>query len=183
MEKSEIRNLKSEIRTTRKWRGGLAVLLVAVVVASLWAVLARGAAPQAAAQAEGVVAGEAKARFVPVDVYVDTGTKKLGAYQAEVVAKNAKVVGVEGGESKAFNDAPYYDPAALQGGKIVVAAFSTDETLPNGLTRVARLHFMTEGAAAGGLPEMATKLVVATDADGKTVDAKLTLRAFEGDKR
>ena len=145
--------------------------------------MARGASPVPGFESD--ARADVAVRFGAVDVMVDTGTKKLGAYQVEVVTKNAKVVGVEGGESIAFNPAPYYDPAALQGGKIVVAAFSTDDALPNGLTRVARLHFMLEGAAGGvgGMPDMASKLVVATDADGKNVDAKLSLRPFEGEKR
>jgi hypothetical protein len=161
--------------------------LAAVLVAGIMLALARGASPGTAIpeiqRGEPEAAGPA-ARFVPVDVLVDTGTRKLGAYQIEVEARNAKVVGVEGGESPAFKDAPYFDPAALQGGTIIVAAFSTEESLPNGLTRVARLHFIIEGPGAqGGMPEMASKLVVATDADGKNVDAKLALRAYEGEKR
>ena len=169
------------------WKARRWLLLGAILVGGIWLALARAASPGIAIPGfEGGARADAGTHFVPVDVMVDTGTKKLGAYEVEVVAKNAKVVGVEGGESKAFHEAPYYDPAAMQGGKIVVAAFSTDGDLPNGLTRVARLHFMMEGAGAvagGGMPEMASKLVVATDADGETLNAKLALRPFEGDKR
>jgi len=122
--------------------------------------------------------------FVPVDVYVDCGTKRLGAYQVEVVAQEATIVGLEGGESKAFGEAPYYDPAALQGNRIIVAAFSTQEDLPTGMTRVARLHMMVNGGGlAGGMPQMTQTLVVATDGQGRTVDAKLTLRPMQGAMR
>jgi hypothetical protein len=119
---------------------------------------------------------------VPVDVLVDSGSKRLGAYQVEVETKGAMIVGLEGGESKAFAAAPYYDPAALQGHKIVVAAFSTDAELPTGLTRVARLHLMRNDGQ-GGMPALTEKLVVATDGEGNVVDAKLTLRAMQGDTR
>jgi hypothetical protein len=115
-------------------------------------------------------------------VMVDSGSKHLGAYQVEVVAKGAAIVGLEGGESKAFSGAPYYDATALQGNRIVVAAFSTDADLPTGLTRVARLHLMRNDGA-GGMPTMTEKLVVATDGEGNSVDAKLTLRAMQGDVR
>ena len=121
--------------------------------------------------------------FVPVDVYLDTGTKHLGAYQLEISAKNAAIVGLEGGDAKAFSQAPYYDPAALQQNRIIVASFSTDADLPAGLTRVATLHFMVTGdgvigpgGGGGKMPAMESKLVVATDADGKQIDAQPLLR-------
>ena len=155
------------------------ILIVALLMMpALW--LARGAAPAAAGQG-----GEDQpaVRFMPVDVVLDTGAKHLGAYQVEITAKNATIVGLEGGESKAFQDA-YYDPAALQGNRIVVAAFSTADALPAGASRVARLHLMVTGNIdpAKGMPEMASKLVVATDAAGKEIDAKLILRPNQGEK-
>jgi hypothetical protein len=154
-----------------------AILIVLVALPVVW--MARGAvtpgAPAASAQAR-----PSAMRFVPVDVYVDTGSKHLGAYQFEVTVKDATIVGLEGSASPAFADANY-DPAALQGDRIVVAAFSTDDVLPTGDTRVARLHFLATGSAgAGNLPAMTSKLVVATDELGRTIDAKLTLRAFDG---
>ncbi|HVT83267.1 MAG TPA: hypothetical protein VHM90_21690, partial [Phycisphaerae bacterium] len=82
------------------------------------------------------------------------------------------------------SEAPFYDPAAMMGNRVVVAAFSTEEGLPKGVTRVARLHMMLNGGAVAGdgLPEMASKLVVATDGQGKAVNAKLTLKPMQGDK-
>jgi hypothetical protein len=127
--------------------------------------------------------------FIPVDVYLDTGNKQLGAYQFEVTAKNATIVGLEGGEATAFKAAPYYDPAALQGNKIIVASFSTDQDLPAGWTRIARLHFMLTGndadgmSAASDFSDLTRKLVVATDNDGNSIDAKLSLRPYQGEKR
>lgn len=174
--------MKNKLRIeNRGWRKGIAGLrwvLVAGVVYSLF-LLARAAQPAGGvASTPQAVAGTA-VTFVPVDVYVDVGGGRLGAYQFEVNAKDATMVGLEGGDSKVFADAPYYDTAALRGNRIVVAAFSLDENLPTGLTRVARLHMMVEGSLrAGELPEMTDKLLVATDGQGRTVDAKLTLRLF-----
>src|SRR5205085_6970602 len=54
----------------------------------------------------------------------------------------AKIVGVEGVGEKP----PYYDPAALQGGRIILANFSTEPALPSGRVLVARVHFQETGA-------------------------------------
>jgi len=177
---------------SRRWAWSVFALML--LMPMMW--LARGAAPVGPAAtrpaADAAPADAAGTRFVPVDVYVDTGTKNLAAYQLEVIAKDSKIVGLEGGEPAAFKNAPYYDPAALQaggggeggGGKIIVAAFSTAENLPNGLTRVARLHLMVNGPLdAKGLPQMTEKLTVATDAQGQPVDAKLSLRAIQGETK
>src|SRR5260221_498367 len=69
-------------------------------------------------------------RFVVVDVYANAGTHSLAAWQLEINCdpSQAKIVGVEGvGERP-----PYYDPAALQGGRIILADFSTESALPSG---------------------------------------------------
>jgi len=82
-------------------------------------------------------------RFVAVDVYANTGGKPLAAWQIEVTCdpSQAKIVGVEGVGAQT----PYYDPAALQGGRIILANFSTDAALPSGRVLVARVHFQETG--------------------------------------
>ena len=157
---------------TRQWKT-LLVVVAGFILSTLLIVRANVPTP---APAPG-----AQVAFVPVDMYLDSGTNHLGSYQVEVIAKDATIVGLEGGESQAFSGAPYYDPAALQGNKIIVASFSTDDNLPTGLTRIARLHMMS--SAGGGMPEMTQKLVVATDGEGNSVDAKLTLRPMQGETR
>jgi hypothetical protein len=85
------------------------------------------------------------ATFRPVHVYVDSSSQSLAAYQIEITTgdgKCAEIVGVEGGEHSAFHSAPYYDPAALRGGRIVIGAFSTATDLPRGETLVAVLHVL-----------------------------------------
>lgn len=121
--------------------------------------------------------------FVALDVYVDAGNVPLAAYQFEFTAPGAKLVGIEGGESSAFAQAPYYDPRALaddgapgQGERIVVAAFSTQHDLPNGRTRVARLHLNVPAANAQINHEI--MLITAGDANGRQI--KATVKAVRG---
>ncbi len=170
---------KDERRKT-KWGGSAAVVaLLTVLLGCVW--MARAAVPGRGAESKPAAGGGS---FVPVEVYVDSGASELGSYQLELTAKNATIVGLEGGASRAFAAAPFYDPAAMMGNRIVVASFSTDENLPKGNTRVARLHMMLTGAGAAGpdgLPEMTSKLVVATDGQGKSLSAKLTLKPMQGD--
>ncbi len=118
-------------------------------------------------------------RFEAVDIFVDAGDASLGAYQVElkgIERKEArvgtafvKIVGLEGGDHPAFGDAPYYDPEALQGGRVIVAAFSTAADLPAGRTRVARVHVMLEGA---GEPAYELKIEAAADRGGKPIRAQ-----------
>lgn len=112
-----------------------------------------------------------QASFVALDVFVDTGGPALAAYQFELACEaNSKVVGIEGGEPKLFAEAPYYDPAALQGGRIVVAAFTTEPGAPAGRVRVARLMMRETGAA-----DYHPRLTVAARPGGQRIDAKIEI--------
>jgi hypothetical protein len=122
-------------------------------------------------------------RFRPLAVFVDTGNTPLAAYQIEITVgapePTAKIVGVEGGDADAFRAAPYYDPAALQGGRIIIAAFTTDADPPRGRVRVATLHLFEP---AGCVPTYQAWLVVAVD--GATLhdaEATVTLEPGGGD--
>jgi hypothetical protein len=176
-----MKKTKDQRRNTKwTWSAAIAAIFI-MVLGCAW--IAHAAAPARGQESKPATGGGS---FVPVEVYVDSGASELGSYQVEVAAKNATIVGLEGGAPKAFADAPYYDPAALMGNRIVVAFFSTDDNLPRGLTRVARLHMMLTGPGAlgaDGLPEMTSKLVVATDGQGKTVNAKLMLKPMQGETR
>ena len=90
-----------------------------------------------------------KVRFAPVHIYLDSGNKPLAAYQFEIKAAvgQIKIVGVEGGQHQAFNEAPYYDPAALANDRIIIAAFDTGSELPRGRTRIATIHLQIIGDA------------------------------------
>jgi hypothetical protein len=111
-------------------------------------------------------------RFRAVDICIDSGDTPLAAWQVEVkaISGDADVVGIEGGEHPAFREPAHFDPRALQGGRIVLAAFSTSGDLPTGGGRIASLHVQETGPAA----EYELKLIVAAGGDG----SKIPVRAF-----
>ena len=121
---------------------------------------------------------EQRVRFAPVHIYLDSSDKPLAAYQFELKARTGqiKIVGVEGGAHPAFQEAPYYDPAALMNDRIIIAAFNTGSDLPHGRTRIATIHLQILGDAE---PQYELKLVVAADAEGENLAAKLTLETGE----
>jgi hypothetical protein len=112
--------------------------------------------------------------FRPIAVYIDSGAEPLAAYQFELVTKagQVKIVGVEGGEHAAFANPPYYDPAALQRDRIIIAAFNTSKDLPKGKTRVATLHMQITGDTE---PQYEIKLTIVANPDGKEIPAKIFL--------
>ncbi len=120
-----------------------------------------------------------RGRFTPLHVYLDSGGNALAAFQFELkaTAGQVKIVGVEGGVHQAFSKTPpYYDPAALAKDRIIIAAFSTQKDLPKGRTRIATLHLQILGDVQ---PQYELKLVVAADADGKEIPAKLSFEKGE----
>ncbi len=139
-------------------------------VIRLTAVLLFGLA--AGLQAQEPAAEEGRARFCAVDIYVDSGSTPLAAYQVEFAATNgtARIVGIEGGEHPAFREPPFYDPKAMQHERVIIAAFSTASTdkLPPGKTRIATIHFQT---ATARQPEFELKLQTAGDSQGNRIPA------------
>lgn len=126
-------------------------------------------------------------RFVALDVMMDSGEDELAAYQFELNAdsKQVRIVGVEGGDHTAFREPPFYDPAALSQNRIIVAAFSTARTLPNGKHRVARIHLQIEADID---PDYTTKLITAASRDGQNISPEITVasareRATQGEAR
>ncbi|MGE3107209.1 MAG: hypothetical protein AB7G11_02920 [Phycisphaerales bacterium] len=131
-------------------------------------------------------------RFEHVDLFADSGTEGLGAYQVEVIAEvpggSGKVVlvGVEGGDASAsegkgvaFAAPPVYDPEALSRDRIVIAAYTSlgAERLPTGRVRVARLHVQIESAREPGddqpmvKPTYRVRVIAAGRADGTRMPA------------
>ena len=117
-------------------------------------------------------------RFAPLHIYIDSGNNSLAAYQFELkaTAGQIKIVGVEGGQHEAFKEAPYYDPVALANDRIIIAAFSTDNNLPKGRTRIATIHLQIIGDAE---PDYQLKLIVAADADANEIPAKISFEKGE----
>jgi hypothetical protein len=118
-------------------------------------------------------AEESRIRFRAVDIYVDSKTSPLAAYQIElsVTTAAAKIVGIEGGEHPAFREAPHYDPKAVQHERVIIAAFSTQpaDKLPTGRTRVATVHLQTSGPQE---PGYVLKLKTAANPQGNKILAE-----------
>ena len=122
-------------------------------------------------------------RFTAVDVYIDAA-EPMAAWQLEfsAVSGTMQVVGVENGESKAFDGAPYYDREAVENGRadrIVVADYTLldQDELPSGRVRVTTLHLMLSGDEA---PEFNTRLIVASSCQGKRIDAEISFEISGG---
>lgn len=134
-----------------------------------------GSAALAALLLAGTAAGEERPRFLPLDVVIDAGEERLAAYQIEVSydSSRAKIVGIEGGEAEGFKPAPYYDRRGMTAGRIVIAAFvSDDRDAPAGRTRVARLHLRVEGDAA---PDISIEVITAARPGGGRIEAEAEL--------
>ena len=147
--------------------------IMAIILTSIFLIV-----PVLARQPEQDMTVQPKVRFAPLHIYLDSGNKLLAAYQFELkaAAGQIKIVGVEGGQHKAFKEAPYYDPAALANDRIIIAAFNTGRDLPKGRTRIATIHLQIIGDAE---PDYELKLTVAADADAKEIPAKITFEKGE----
>jgi hypothetical protein len=110
----------------------------------------------------------AGATFRSISIEIDSPTP-IAAYQFELTAEGeAALVGVENGEHPAFAHAPYYDPQALGGGRVIVSAMNTGDNLPSGRTRICRLHFRQSGDV-----QYQAKLIALADAEGQAIEAEL----------
>ena len=86
-------------------------------------------------------------------------------------------VGLEGGEPEPYKKPPYYDTKALEGGRIVLGAFTTNDKAPRGKVRVARIRMMEQGNAT-----YLAKVVVAAKPGGARIAAKVEVIPV-GEKR
>jgi hypothetical protein len=136
----------------------------------LLAPLLFGLAAQLPAQQPAVEEG--RTRFCAVDIFVDSGSTPLAAYQLRFAITNglAKIVGIEGGDHPAFRQPPYHDPKAIQNELVIIASFSTAPAaeLPTGKTRIATIHLRTTGTRP---PQFELKLQASADAQGRKIPA------------
>jgi hypothetical protein len=96
-----------------------------------------------------------------------------------VRAGDATIVGVEGGTTDGSREPPFYDPRALAGGRIVLAAFHTRVALTRGRHRVATVHLREAGPA----PAYELRLAAAGAPDGSPAAAGVDLVSGKGDER
>jgi hypothetical protein len=149
---------------------------------------ARKAAPSAkTAEATGearttvtvqVPPARAPVTYEPWAIELDVKETPIAAYQVELLVRSgdATIVGVEGGTTDGFRDPPYYDPKALAGGRIVLAAFNTKVALSPGRHRVATVHMREAGAA----PVYELRLTAAAGPDGVPAAADINLVSGKG---
>jgi hypothetical protein len=111
-----------------------------------------------------------------VDIYVDSKSAPLAAYQIEFTATNgiAKIVGIEGGDSPVFHEPPFYDAKAIQRERVIIAAFSiaAADKLPFGKIRIATIHLQIIGDTT---PQFDLHVQVAANPDGNRISADATL--------
>ncbi len=123
---------------------------------------------------------ESRIRFRAVDIYIDSANTPLAAYQLEFTVTNgvAKIVGIEGGAHQAFHEPPFYDPKAMQQERVIIAAFSTEDSknLPKGKTRVATIHIQTIGIEQ---PAYQLKLETAADSGGNKIPVTASAKEEE----
>ena len=117
-------------------------------------------------------------RFRPLHIELEVERTPVSVWQVElvVVSGDARIVGVEGGTAEGFREPPYYDSAALLGGRIVLAAFNTHIGLPAGRHRVATVHVRE----AGPSPTYELRLAAAAGPEGAPAAAKAILVMEEG---
>lgn len=131
-----------------------------------------------------LLAGQADAArpriFGTIVVTLDPAGRELAGWQlrADFGKSDARIVGVEGGEHPAWAEAPHYDPRALNGGEIVLAALAADTELPTGPTVVAVIHVEHDRS---GLPPLEISEVVAVGSDGSEITVTVTQE--NGDQR
>jgi hypothetical protein len=116
--------------------------------------------------------GDKGPRFMTLEVFVDSGSAPLAAYQVTVKATQGevKIAGIEGGEAPVFNEPPHYDPKAIQRNQVILAAFSTKPAaeLPHARTRVATIHVQVTGKTE---PKFSVTLTTAGTVDGTKINA------------
>ena len=121
--------------------------------------------------------------FTTVDVFVVSETP-VAAWQVELTERGGsmQIVAIERGDDATFQDPPFYDRVVLERqvtDRVVLASFSLSgaDTLQRGRVRVARVHVRTSGAAE---PDYEARLVAAGTADGRQIDAQLSLETQTG---
>ncbi len=119
------------------------------------------------------LAAKGPVRFAPLDVYIDAGDDRLGAWQVELAPKpefagRVSIVGIAGGDMP-FAEAPYYDERAIQDERVIIADFETDGlALHTGKSRVAQVQLRIESLDD---PTFDITLHTAARHDGAAIDA------------
>jgi hypothetical protein len=157
-----------------------AAAFLAIVALVAVSALAARQAPPAASQPERVRNDSKLIQFRAIDIFIDSKSRPLAAYQLEFkpIKGDVKIVGIEGGEHEKFSSPPYYDPQAMQQERVIIAAFSTAplSSLPTGRTRIATIHVQIVGDSE---PEFVVAPSVLATSQGKAIEADVEVKARE----
>lgn len=117
--------------------------------------------------------GEKDIRFQAMDIFIDSKTEALAAFQVDVRYEKdrVKIVSLEGGETESYQEPPYFDPKGMEHGRIILAGFTLDDP-PKGETRVARLHLRIQGEM---MPDLTIWVMTAARPGGERIAAKARL--------
>ncbi len=125
-------------------------------------------------------------RFVALDIYLQSD-EPIAAWQFDLADRQGmfRIVGIENGDSAAYQRAPYYDREAVnlgQSDRIVVANYSLEEPgdLPSGRFRLATVHLVQQGMND---LDINLELVNATNYDGVTAKASISWAKNTGSKK
>jgi hypothetical protein len=115
----------------------------------------------------------AEVRFRSLAIELEVGEQEVAGYQIELktIAGDALIVGVGGGTARGFTDPPTYDPAALAGGRIILAAMNPNLALNMGRHLVAVVHMRESGEE----PVYEVEVIAAGDVDGRVVPVTAVL--------
>lgn len=121
-----------------------------------------------------MLAPSAAAEFAVYDVFLEPHGEPMAAYQLKISDQNSavKILSVEGGEHKSYQNPPFFDPKAIQQNVIKLAAFATDpaDALPKRKTRVAALHVEIND-------DLKPRLVVAIEAAARPGGSRIFIEA------
>lgn len=130
--------------------------------------------------------------FLAIDIQLPAKeANQLEAFQLEIFQLNStdsyQLVGVEGGEVFGFEEPPYYDPKAINGQRVILAAIKSDAKGANenqsssevsGTQRLVRLHWV------GSVPlkspdEFKIKRAMFLGSSGSVIQAELQIQVIQ----
>ena len=128
----------------------------------------------------GMFADEVK--FMAIDVYADSRDKQLVAWQLQLqYPETIKLISIENGESKAFDRLPDYNKKLADKGRVVIAAFTTnDQAAPKGENRIMRLHIQYTGDKK---PQFNISVLAAASPGGKRIPIKCRYQVYKQEKK
>jgi hypothetical protein len=114
--------------------------------------------------------------FAVYDVFIEV-EQGMSSWQFECSYNKdlLQISGIEGGQG-VFSDPADYDSRGLNGGRIILAAYSLEKQLPKGKVWVSRLHVYEKKSE---LLNSARKLIVLADTNGKEIQGKISFEKVE----